>query len=67
MPVMSGFEFLNKIKLIKPKINVVLMSAFDMNDDVGFTNYLKNYVIDGFIQKPIALKNLYSIVNSHIQ
>jgi DNA-binding NtrC family response regulator len=66
MPVMSGFEFLNNIKLVKPKINVVLMSAFDTNGDVEFTNNSKNYVIDGFIQKPIALKNLYSIVNTHI-
>ena len=67
MPAMSGFEFLNNIKLIKPKINVVLMSAFDMDGDVEFTNYSKNYDIDGLIQKPIAMKNLYSIVTSHIQ
>jgi DNA-binding NtrC family response regulator len=66
MPVMSGFEFLHNIKLIKPKINVVLMSAFDMTGDVEFTNYSKNYVIDGFIQKPIAMKDLRNIVNSFI-
>src|SRR4030095_6700023 len=63
MPGMSGFEFLNDIKTIKPKINVILMSAFDMTGDVEFTNYSKNYVIDGFIQKPISMKNLIIIVN----
>jgi two-component system cell cycle response regulator CpdR len=64
MPAMSGFEFLDNIKTIKPRINVILMSAFDMTGDVEFINYSKNSVIDGFIQKPIAMKNLHSIVNS---
>jgi DNA-binding NtrC family response regulator len=27
MPVMSGFEFLRNIRVIKPEINVILMSA----------------------------------------
>jgi DNA-binding NtrC family response regulator len=60
MPVMSGFEFLHNIKLMKPKINVLLMS------DSEFTKYSKNYVIDGFIQKPIAIKTLYNIVDSYM-
>src|SRR5919106_1457642 len=65
MPVMSGFEFLHNIKLMKPKINVLLMSAFDMKGDSKFTKY-SNYVIDGFIQKPIAIKTLYNIVDSYM-
>jgi hypothetical protein len=51
---------------MKPKINVLLMSAFDMNGDSEFTKYSKNYVIDGFIQKPIAIKTLYNIVDSYM-
>jgi DNA-binding NtrC family response regulator len=66
MPVMSGFEFLHNIKLMKPKINVILMSAFDMEGDSEFTKYSKNYIIDGFIQKPIAMKMLYNIVDSYM-
>ena len=66
MPVMSGFEFLHNIKLMKPKINVLLMSDFDMKSDSEFTKYSKNYVIDGFIQKPIAIKTLYNIVDSYM-
>ena len=66
MQVMSGFEFLHNIKLVKPKIIVVLMSAFDMTGDVEFTNYSKDYAIDGFIQKPITMKDLHKIVNSLI-
>ena len=67
MPIMSGFEFLHNIKLIKPKIIVLMMSAFDMAADDEFTNYSKNYVIDGFIQKPITMKDLDSIVKSYIK
>jgi DNA-binding NtrC family response regulator len=67
MPVMSGFEFSNNIKLIKPEINVVLMSGFDMKFDVEFINFSKNYDIEDFIQKPIAMKNLYSLVGSFIK
>ena len=63
MPVMSGFEFLHNIKLMKPKINVLLMSAFDMKGDSEFTKYSKNYVIDGFIQKPIAIKTSTRLYN----
>jgi CheY-like chemotaxis protein len=66
MPVMSGFEFLHNIKFMKPKINVLLMSAFDMKGDSEFTKYSKNYVIDGFIQKPIAIKTLYNIVDFYM-
>ena len=67
MPVMSGFEFSNNIKLIKPEINVGLMSGFDMKFDVEFINFSKNYDIEDFIQKPIAMKNLYSLVGSFIK
>jgi hypothetical protein len=51
---------------MKPKINVLLMSAFDMKGDPEFTKYSKNYVIDGFIQKPIAIKTIYNIVDSYM-
>jgi DNA-binding NtrC family response regulator len=67
MPGMSGFEFSNNIKLIKPEINVVLMSGFDTKGDVKFINFSKNYDIEGFIQKPVAMRKLYSLVGSFIK
>ena len=36
MPSMSGFQFIQNIKLIRPKINVLLMSAFDV---IGHTEF----------------------------
>jgi DNA-binding NtrC family response regulator len=29
MPQMNGYEFVNKIKALQPKVKVILMSAFD--------------------------------------
>jgi hypothetical protein len=43
------------------------MSGFDMKFDVEFINFSKNYDIEDFIQKPIAMKNLYSLVGSFIK
>jgi CheY-like chemotaxis protein len=66
MPGMSGFQFLNKIKLTKPKIKVLLMSAFDMTSDSEFSTYSKSYEIDGFIQKPISIRKLNELIKSYM-
>ena len=39
MPSMSGFQFIQNIKLIRPKINVLLMSAFDVIGDSEFYTF----------------------------
>ena len=66
MPSMSGFQFIQNIKLIKPKINVLLMSAFDVIGDSEFSTQSSEYEIDGFLQKPISIKKLNSIINSYL-
>jgi DNA-binding response OmpR family regulator len=66
MPGMSGFQFLNKIKLTKPQIKVILMSAFDMTDDFDFSTYSKSYEIDGYIQKPISIRKLNGLIKSYM-
>ena len=60
MPSMSGFQFIQNIKLIRPKINVLLMSAFDVIGDSEFSTQSSEYEIDGFLQKPISIKKLNS-------
>ena len=66
MPTMSGFQFIQNIKLIRPKINVLLMSAFDVIGDSELSTHSSKYEIDGFLQKPISIKKLNSIIQSHL-
>ena len=66
MPSMSGFQFIQNIKLIRPKINVLLMSAFDVIGDSEFFTQSSEYEIDGFLQKPISIKKMNSIINSYM-
>ena len=46
---MSGFQFIQNVKLIRPKINVLLMSAFDVVGDSEFSTHSNKYEIDGFL------------------
>ena len=62
---MNGFEFVNKARKINPKVKIILMTAFEINDK-DFVRVLPKPKIDGFIQKPISMKKLNSIVNSHM-
>jgi two-component system, cell cycle response regulator CpdR len=66
MPGMSGFEFLHNVKLVKPETKVILMSAFDIKGNIEFTSYSRDNAIEDFIQKPLAMKNLFRIVESHM-
>ena len=61
MPVMNGFEFIKKIREILPSIKIFLMSAFDVNDN-QYSKMLLPLKIDGYIQKPISLKEVMHIV-----
>ena len=66
MPSMSGFQFIQNIKIIRPKINVLLMSAFDVIGDSEFSTHSSEYEIDGFLQKPISIEKLNSIIKSYM-
>jgi hypothetical protein len=43
-----------------------LMSAFDIIGDSEFSTHSSKYEIDGFLQKPISIKELNSIINSYM-
>jgi CheY-like chemotaxis protein len=66
MPGMNGFEFVRKIREINPAIKVLLMSAFEVNS-TELAAGLGSTKIDGFIQKPISLHQLNSVIQEHIQ
>jgi DNA-binding NtrC family response regulator len=66
MPGMNGFEFLQNIKLIKPTTKVLLMSAFNIDEDLEYSSHSLKPVIDGFIQKPVSIKYLTQMIKSYI-
>jgi DNA-binding NtrC family response regulator len=63
MPSMNGYEFIRKIKAIHPTIKTILISAFEINKN-EFSKVMPSVKIDGFIAKPISLKELVNIVEN---
>ena len=61
MPGMSGFDLLKDIKKIDATISFFLMSA---NDTINFSE-IEGIKIDGWIQKPIRIKEFLSIIEKH--
>lgn len=63
MPAMNGYEFAQQVKRIKSNVKIILMSAFGfVYCDRSFAGPLQNSDIDAFIEKPIPLIKLRTIV-----
>ena len=65
MPVMNGYQFIKKVKEIKPQVKVFFISAFEI-DDIEFRTELPFVKVEEFIPKPISLEDLTSNVSKHI-
>jgi YesN/AraC family two-component response regulator len=65
MPTMNGLEFVREARKINPKVRVVLMTAFEINDK-EFARVLPKPKIDGLIRKPASSKQILSTVSSII-
>ena len=65
MPGINGFEFVRKVREIWPAAKVLLMSAFEINSN-ELSAGLRENIIQGFIQKPIALDELGTIVQAQL-
>lgn len=65
MPQMNGFEFIKKVKQIKPAVRVFFMTAFEINE-IEFSNILPSVSIDEFIQKPVTLERLGGLISEYI-
>jgi two-component system cell cycle sensor histidine kinase/response regulator CckA len=61
MPGLNGYEFAIKVKVIKPEIKVILMSAFEIND-IELSNVLPGIKIDAFLQKPFSIRKLKGLI-----
>ncbi|MFL6459313.1 MAG: response regulator [Nitrososphaeraceae archaeon] len=61
MPGMDGYELVRKVKENNPKVKVILMSAFEINDR-EFHNVLPDIKVDGILQKPFSIGQLNELV-----
>ena len=57
MPSLSGIQLARKVKEINPAIKTVLMTAFEIRDN-EFSKVFPSTQVDGFVQKPIGIKEL---------
>jgi|SRR6185295_3026229 DNA-binding NtrC family response regulator len=58
MPNLNGLELLKKIKKLNEKVRTLLISAYDIENDVVFQHYVELGIIDSFIPKPITINRL---------
>src|SRR5215210_3019996 len=65
MPMLSGIQLSKKIKEINPDVKVVLMTAFEIRDN-EFSKVFPSSQVDGFVQKPIGIKDLTNKILSII-
>jgi YesN/AraC family two-component response regulator len=57
MPGFSGIQLAKKVKEINPAVKTVLMTAFEVRDS-EFSKVFPSTQVDGFVQKPIGIKEL---------
>ena len=57
MPRLSGMQLARKVKDVNPNVKVILMTAFEIRDE-EFSKVFPSTSVDGFVQKPIGIKDL---------
>jgi DNA-binding NtrC family response regulator len=65
MPSLSGIQLARKVKEINPNVKVLLMTAFEIRDN-EFSKLFPSMHVDGFVQKPIGIKDLTNKILSII-
>jgi DNA-binding NtrC family response regulator len=65
MPELSGIQLAKKVKEINPDVKVVLMTGFEIRDN-EFSKVFPSTSVDGFVQKPVGIKELANKILSII-
>ena len=65
MPGLSGIQLARKVKEINPNVKTVLMTSFEIRDN-EFSKVFPSTHVDGFIQKPIGIKDVTNKILSII-
>ena len=61
MPGINGSEFVKKAKEMDKQVNVILISAFEFNDE-EFHNVLSDIKIDGLLQRLFSMVKLNDVI-----
>jgi DNA-binding NtrC family response regulator len=64
MPLIDGYQFIKRVKEIKPDVKVFFMSAF-LADDIQFRTGLSLVKVDEYIEKPISLNDFIKLVKKY--
>ena len=65
MPKLSGIHLARKVNEVNPDVKVVLMTGFEIRDN-EFSKVFPSIHVDGFVQKPIGIRDLTSKILSII-
>jgi DNA-binding NtrC family response regulator len=57
MPGLSGIQLARKVKEVNPNVKTILMTAFEIKDN-EFSIVFPSTQVDGFVQKPVGIKEL---------
>ena len=63
---LNGLELLKKIKLLNSNVRTILVSAYEVKEDEVFQKYMKEGIIDLFIEKPIPIDWLRQKVREQV-
>jgi DNA-binding NtrC family response regulator len=66
MPNLNGLELLKKVKQLKPSVRTILISAYELDEDQVFQDYMKQGIINLFVKKPIGLPELCQEVANQV-
>jgi DNA-binding NtrC family response regulator len=67
MPNLDGLELLKKVKKLNPNVRTILISAYEVENEPVFQRYVKEGIIDKFIQKPMTMNYLCREVENQLQ
>ncbi len=60
MPIMNGFEALERIKEIRPELTIIAQTAFSSNDDEA---KIYKAGFNGYLTKPLKREKLFKMIN----
>ncbi len=66
MPNLNGLELLKKIKKLNEMVRIMLMNAYEIENEVVFQHYLQLGIIDSYIAKPVTINQLCQKVRDEI-